>query len=292
VYPEPIAEYHAPRTVAEVLDLLQRQDRRARILAGGQSLMQQLKARSVGTDLLIDINRVAGLDSIAADDRGLALGALVRFAVAASHPALEGAYAALAEAAAAIGDRQVRNRGTLVGSIAFGAHWGDIAPAAAALDGELVIARRQGGAGEAHRSAPLAAHALARDELIVALRLPPAAPGSGSCYLKHGRVAQDRATLGVAAAIVRDRAGRCLKARLAVGGLAGQPFVHAHTVEALVAGKLVDDALLETAGAEAARAIATVADELASADYRTQLLRIYVPRALALAHARGARDAA
>ena len=148
MYPDPIDEYHAPTDLAEALDLLSRFGANAKILAGGQSLLQQMKARLVAPRILVDLNRVRGLDEIRETDSSLEIGALVRFHRAADDETLRRSFTALAEAAASIGDRQVRNRGTLVGSITFAANYGDIAPAALALDAKVVIAGSGAGSRE------------------------------------------------------------------------------------------------------------------------------------------------
>jgi CO/xanthine dehydrogenase FAD-binding subunit len=294
VYPPPIAEYFAPRNLEEALEVLGSRAGVVRLLAGGQSLMQQLRARVIHTDALVDINRIAGLDSIVADENGLTIRALVRFADAAAHGTLCDLYTALSEAAAAIGDRQVRNRGTLVGSVVNAAHWGDIAPSVAALDGSVVCVaanrhpRRQG-LTEFVRAPGVCA--LATDELVRELRLPKPPRAFGSCYLKHGRVTQDRATVGVAAAVARQSDGTCCKARVVVGGLGAHPLVHARAVEEILCGEVIGNEVLRAASAKARETLTPQNDELASADYRAHLLGVYVPRALELAWTRSAEDA-
>lgn len=288
MYPEPIEHYFAPTTLAEVFELLRQHGGTARILAGGQSLMQQMKARRLAPRTLIDINRVRGLDAISVDYAALHLGALVRFSTAAKHPALRDGYAALADAAAAVGDRQVRNRGTLVGSIVFSANYGDIAPAAAALGAEVIVARADP-VQSAGQERWLAIEQfvvgpgccdLQAYEIVTGLRVPRPPAAAASCYLKHGRAAQDRATLGVAVRIGRNRAGSVTDIRIALGGLANHPIVRAHAAETALQAQICTPALLDEAGGIAAESIATQTDELSSAAYRTQLIRVYVPRAL------------
>lgn len=291
MYPAPIEEYHAPTSLEGALELLSRHGGSAKILAGGQSLMPHMKARLVAPRILVDINRIAGLDSSRDAGGALEIGALVRLFQAADDARLRRDYGALAEAAAAIGDRQVRNRGTLVGSIAFAANYGDVAPAAAVLDASVVIAR-----SGTTRTQPIAefvkgvaAVDLAAGEMVTALRLPAPAPRSGSAYVKFGRVYQDRAAIGVAVWLAVDAGGRCHGARIAIGGLPAHPFVRVDGAEALLAGKTADGALAAAAGAAAAATVVTQSDELASAAYRTQLILTGVPRALELARERAAR---
>lgn len=286
MYPEPIEHYHAPTELSEALQLIAGAGAGAAILAGGQSLMPQMKARTIAPRSLIDINRISGLDAITFDAEAVTIGALVRLATAAKEAGLRGPYAALAEAAAAIGDRQVRNRATLVGSIVFGANYGDIAPAAAVLGGTLVIANAA--PAGAVRNASIEAFVrgvgqcdLRPGDLVTAIRIPLLPASSLSCYLKHGRVAQDRATLGVAVWLDCDAGGACSQLRIAIGGLGSHPIVRASAVEALLEGRRLRPELMQEAGALAAATLTTQTDELASAAYRSQLLRVYVPQALA-----------
>lgn len=294
MYPQPIAHYHAPRSVGEALELIAHHGAEATILAGGQSLLQELKARRRAPPALVDINRIDTLGQVELNDDRVRLGALLRLAVAARDPQVCRHGRALAEAAATVGDRQVRNRGTLVGNIACGAHYGDIAPAAAVLDACLSLSLATGATRELSVEDYVAAvrEPAVAPSLITALSVPPAPSRSGSCYLKHGRVSQDRATVGVAAWLTRGTDGRCAAVRIAIGGLASSPVVRASAVEAAVIGASVDAALLERAGRAAATSLATQDDELASADYRRQLLAVYVPRALQIAWARSGEASA
>jgi carbon-monoxide dehydrogenase medium subunit len=291
MYPEPIDEYHAPTDLAEALNLLSRFGANAKILAGGQSLLQQMKARLVAPRILVDLNRVRGLDEIRESDRALEIGALVRFHRAAEDENLRRRFTALAEAAASIGDRQVRNRGTIVGSITFAANYGDIAPAALALDAKVVVA-----GGDARNSRELSIDEfvkgvgllhLSAGEIVTALRLPLPPARSASAYLKHGRVYQDRATLGVAVRVALAATGHCTDVRIAIGGLA-KPVERATAAEDVLRGHPADTARLAAAGAAAATSLGTQSDELASAQYRTHLLRIQVAKAVEIAVGRAA----
>ncbi|MGE3483033.1 MAG: xanthine dehydrogenase family protein subunit M, partial [Gammaproteobacteria bacterium] len=180
------------------------------------------------------------------------------------------------------GDRQVRNRGTLVGSLVFAAPWGDIAPAAVALGAEVAVLGASGSRREPldHFLQGPGETTLQGDEFVTHLVLPR--PPGGSVYLKHGRVAQDRATLGVAVAMSLAADGCIDTVRVVLGGLARHPAIRATALEQALRGTRLDNAILEDAGARAAT-LDVQSDELASAAYRRQLLRVYVPRALARA---------
>jgi carbon-monoxide dehydrogenase medium subunit len=287
MYPEPIDEYHAPTDLNEALNLLSRFGVNAKILAGGQSLLQQMKARLVASRILVDLNRVRGLDEIRETDLAVEIGALVRFHRAAEDENLRSRFTALAEAAASIGDRQVRNRGTIVGSVTFAANYGDIAPAALALDAKVVVAGGESGSTREESIDEFVKGVgfvhLDPGQMVTALRVPLPPARSASAYLKHGRVYQDRATLGVAVRVVLAAAtGHCTDVRIVIGGLA-KPVERATAAEDVLRGHPVDTTRVAAAGEAAATSLQTQSDELASAEYRTQLLRVQVTKALELA---------
>ncbi|MSQ69456.1 MAG: hypothetical protein EXR83_14935 [Gammaproteobacteria bacterium] len=292
MYPEPIEQYFQPTTLAAALQLVATHGSAAHILAGGQSLVPALKARAVPARALIDINRVTELATLTTRAGGLWLGALLRLTAVARDPLIGRTASALADAAAALGDRQVRNRATLVGSIVWAMHWGDIAPAAAALDARLCLAgpagRREVGIESFVVGPQLTV--LGAQEMVLALLLPAPPPHTGSCYLKHGRVVQDRATLGIAVCLTRGPEGRCAEVRIALGGLAQHPICRATQIEERVRGQIFNAALLEDLKHWASTTITTHTDELASAAYRRQLIGVYVPRALELAWQRSAES--
>ncbi len=287
MYPHPLKHYLRPHTVAEAVAALDEYGPNAKVIAGGQSLMTELKARAIAPRALIDINRVAELAALSIEENSLRCGALVRFATIANNTVINARWSALAEAAGAIGDRQVRNRGTVLGSLVYAAHWGDIAPAAAVLGAEVEIAGSRATRRLTVEEFVLGPRqtALKADELAIALHVPK--PNGGSAYVKHGRVTQDRATLSVAVALDHSSGRRAV--RIAVGGLSLHPICRALEAEASLQDAVLDDAALRRAGECAANSLSPQTDELASADYRRQLLRVLVPRALGLAAARGER---
>ena len=117
MYPKAIENYFAPTDVAEVLTLLQQHGEQAKLLAGGQSLMPLMKLRLAEPQTIIDLNQVAALDDIREENGRLHIGALARHADVAAHPLILQSYPLLADAARNIGDPQIRNRGTIAGSL-------------------------------------------------------------------------------------------------------------------------------------------------------------------------------
>ena len=282
MYPEPIEHYYTPTTVAEATELL-KAHRSAKLLAGGQSLVPLMKAREIAPRTLIDINRVADFRAIEVEDGRLRIGALVRHRRVASDVSVHQHATALADAADSIGDAQVRNRGTLIGNLVHADHTADMLAPAIALDGTLTITSVSGTTRTQSVDAfVLGARAcdLADDEIVTAIDFPLASDAEGSCYVKHGRVAQDRATLGVAVRVTIDGKGGRLAARIVVAGVMPRP--------AIVAG--IEGTNVDQAGELAASTVATQSDELASAAYRTQLIRVMVPACLRTAFQRAGRS--
>ena len=223
MYPAAIAEYHAPTTVAGALDALAANDH-AMFIAGGMSLMQAIKARLLRPSCLIDLQHVGELKGVTAGADGITIGAMTRYRDIAASPALSGAYQALADAAAHVGDRQVRNRGTIGGSLC----WNYVAactPVAAIATGAAVVLQSK---SRGRRSVTvdeflLSPMVTARrpDEMAVAITLPVAAPRTGSAYRKWGLLTDALPVIGVGVLVRVDERGRCTEARVGIGGLAG-----------------------------------------------------------------------
>jgi carbon-monoxide dehydrogenase medium subunit len=265
MYPTRPAEfaYHAPASLEEALDLLADGD--ARPLAGGHSLLPAMKLRLAEPGALVDLRGVPGLDGIARDGDELVVGALARHAAVASSEVVREACPALAQAAALIGDRQVRNRGTIGGSLAHADPGADYPTAVTAL-GATIVAAGKGG----ERTLPAGdfftgvfTTALEPGELITAVRAPA---GRRGVYLKHRHPASGYAVVGVAAV------GSDGDVRLAVGGVAGVPWTV--TVPRGGAADAVSNAIGESLDG-------AIGDTYASAEYRVHLAGVLARRAVA-----------
>ena len=288
MYPKAIENYFAPTEVAEVLTLLNQYGEQAKLLAGGQSLMPLMKLRLAEPQTIIDLNRVAALDDIREENGCLHIGALARHADVAAHPLILQSYALLADAARNIGDPQIRNRGTIAGSLVHADPSADYPPAVMALDGRLVVARADGGTRtvpvDDFLAGPLMSD-IGEDELVTRIEIPAPAAHSGGAYAKHSQVAGDFAIISVAAQMTLDRSGICRQARIVVGGVMPKPC-HAQQAAGQLQGKALDTALLTQAGEAAAEEVETEDDVRASADYRRQLIRVTVPEVVRQASAR------
>jgi carbon-monoxide dehydrogenase medium subunit len=285
----PPFSYHAPTTVAEAIDLLGRYDGDAKVVAGGQSLLPLLNFRLSRPAALVDINRIPGLDYIRADGGMLEIGAVTRHraversAVVAAHCPL------LAEAVRQIGHFQIRNRGTIGGSIAHADPAAELPTVLTALGGEVVITG-PGGVRTATASEffiTLFTTSLGSDELVTAVRFPTLGPGTGSAFRELARRSGDFALVAVAAALALDETGAVRSARIALGGVDLVP-VRAAGAEAFLAGKRPDPATLAKAAALVAGEINPESDLHATAEYRRALAAVLTGEALETAARRAA----
>ena len=221
MYPTVIENYFAPTEVEEALRLLDAYGPDAKLLAGGQSLMPLLKLRLAEPRTIIDLNRVAGLAAIVEEKGGLSVGALARHAEVATHSRVNVAWPLLADAARAIGDPQIRNRGTLAGSLVHADPSADYPPAVMALHGRLVLAKAGGDTRTVSIDDFLAGPLMStidEDELVTRVEFPAPPRNSGGAYAKHSQVAGDFAIISVAAQVSLDANGRCAEAEVVVGG--------------------------------------------------------------------------
>jgi carbon-monoxide dehydrogenase medium subunit len=279
--------YHRPRTLPAALALLQRHGADARLLAGGQSLLPMMKLRLLEPAHLIDIGRIRRLRRIRAAGDGLRLGALATHWMIEASPAVRRGAPVLAEAARAIGDLQVRNVGTLGGSLAHADPAADYPAALLALDARIGLL---GPAGA--RVVPAAeffhgvmATALEPGEILVEVEVPSTAGVTGGAYLKVPNPASGFALAGAAAVVRLDGRGQCEHVRVGVTGVAAVPY-RARDVEEALAGRQPDAARLAEVAARAADGVTPNEDLHASGAYRLHLARVLVRRALAAAVAR------
>jgi carbon-monoxide dehydrogenase medium subunit len=277
-------DYYAPRSVEEALHVLADAGHDGRVLAGGQSLMAMLNCRILSPAVLVDINRIEGLDRIEATADSLTLGALVRHADILRNAEIAKGWPLMAEATTYVAHPAIRNRGTVCGSVSHNDPAAEQPSVLATFDGTVVIA---GGAGRREMRAEdfltgMMSNALEPGEMVVALRYPRPPAGTGAAFVEYARRLGDFALAG-AAAMLTVRGGVCEKARLTVVGMGDGPF-RARAAEDLLTGQPLNgkqgkDAFT-AAAAEAAAAVAPADDVHASADYRRHLAGVLTKRAL------------
>lgn len=279
----PVAfDYLKPSTVEDAVAALADAGDEAKVLAGGQSLLPVLRLRLAAPSLLVDVGELAGLRGVRLDGDEVVVGALATHAEVAASDLVRAEVPLLARAAAGIGDRQVRHRGTVGGALAHADPAGDLPAVLVALDGVCVVA------GPAGRRAVPAADffvdyfttVLGPADVLVEVRLPRL-DGWGVHYEKFHRTAQAWATVGVAAAVRRVN-GSIAEARVALTNMAPTP-VRATAVESALAGADATAGAVAGAAAHAAEGTRPASDLAASAGYREHLVRVLTRRALVAA---------
>lgn len=279
-------EYSAPSSLGEALGLLSGGN--AKVLAGGMSLIPMMKLRLAAPEHLVDLSRVCELKSIREDGGSIRIGAMTTHYEIETSPLLRGKCPLLAEAASHIGDIQVRNMGTIGGSLAHADPAADYPASLIALEASVRIVSQSG-----ERSMPLEqllvdalVTALEPGELIADFTVPAEAAGTGTAYKKLVQPASGFAIVG-AAARVRRNGGKIAFARVGITGAASKAF-RASNVEKLIEGTEGSPADVKKAAAAAADGVDANSDLHASAGYRRDMTRVYTARALTEALVRAA----
>jgi aerobic carbon-monoxide dehydrogenase medium subunit len=278
----PVAfDYVRPGSVGEAVSALQAAGEDAKVLAGGQSLLPVLRLRLAGPSMIVDLGGIAALRGIRVDGGELAIGAMTSHAEVAASPLVQAEAPLVAAMATTIGDRQVRHRGTLGGSIAHADPAGDMPTAAVALDATIVVAGPSGQRSIAARDffTDIFTTTMAADEVLVEVRFPRM-PGWTARYEKFHRTAQAWALVGAAAAVRREN-GAIAEARVAFTNMGPTP-VRASGVEAALAGAQ-DLNAVRSAAAGAGEGTSPPSDINGSAEYRRHLAGVLAARAVASA---------
>jgi carbon-monoxide dehydrogenase medium subunit len=273
-------DYYRANSVQEAVQLLQAHPG-AKLLAGGHSLLPQMKLRVAEPAALVDIGQVKELAGVSLDGHKLKIGAGTTHAALASSAVIREHCPILAEAAAQIGDQQVRNRGTIGGSLAHADPAADLPTVAVALDATLTVLGPRGSReiAAADFFTDLFTTALGEDEVLTTITVWAYGAGGGGAYFKHDHPASGYAVVGVAA-IVGVSGGQCSGASVVVGGATPNP-VRATAAAASLKGQPLNAANIATASAKVADAIADpLSDYYASGDYRRHLATVLAKRAL------------
>jgi aerobic carbon-monoxide dehydrogenase medium subunit len=280
-------EYHAPTSIGEALTLLGRYGDGAKLLAGGHSLLPALKLRLQSVEHLIDLGRIQDLRYVREQGGALAIGALATHHMVESAEIVRQKCPLLAECAARIGDMQVRNRGTIGGSLSHADPAADYPAAILALEAEIDAASSSGKRTLRAEDffVDMLTTALEPGEIVTEVRVPAIAKGTGGAYLKVPQPASGFAIVGVAALVTLDGAGRMSRVRVGVTGAAVKAF-RARETENALAGKPPEEKVFGQAAALATKGVEPSGDLFASAEYRAHLVKVFVARALAAAVAR------
>jgi carbon-monoxide dehydrogenase medium subunit len=273
-------EYYAPRSLDDAIKFLTAHRDDVKILSGGQSLLPLMKMRLAKPGYVLDVGRLPGLDRIEEDGDHLVLGALVTHAQIEASELLKRRCPLLPQTATTIADVQVRNRGTIGGSIAHADPAGDMPAAVLALDAEIQVV---GPSGERWVKADdfflgLLMSVLEPDEIVTAVKVPVTG-GDKTAYLKAAPRSSGFAVVGVAVRIGLDEAGLCSRAAVAITGV-GDKSYRAGRTERMLLGKKPEGQLIEAAAAEVIGDVVVIDDINGSAEYRTNLTHVYTARAI------------
>ncbi|HXY30233.1 MAG TPA: xanthine dehydrogenase family protein subunit M [Gemmatimonadaceae bacterium] len=279
-------EYHRAESIEDAAALLAKYGDEAKLLAGGHSLLPLLKLRFTTPGHLIDVRRIPALTGIRQDAGTIAIGAAATHNMVAQSTVVRGALPLLSEAASEIGDPQVRNMGTIGGSLAHCDPAADLPAVVLALGAELVAVGPRGRRVIAADDffVGICTTALGAREILTEVRIPVPAKGTGGAYAKHPHPASRYALAGVAA-VVAIAGGKCSRASVASTGLSSHARRERAVEEALV-GKAPDDAALAAAAAAVASGLTLRSDLQGPAEYKRALAVACARRALATAVAR------
>ena len=279
-------EYYAPRSIDDALKFLAEHRDDVKVLSGGQSLLPLMKMRLSKPAFIVDIGRISGLDTITEEGNHLIVGALVTHSQIESSELLQRKCPLLPQTATTIADVQVRNRGTIGGSIAHADPAGDWPAAIIALDAEIKIT---GPSGERWVKCEefflgLLMSVLEPDELVTAIKVP-ATGNDKTAYLKAAPRSSGFAVVGVAVRLGLDVSGNCDRAAIGITGVTDKAY-RPERVEQMLSGKKLDAKTVEAAAAEATRNVEVIEDINGSAEYRKHLTEVYLVRAVQDALAR------
>lgn len=273
-------EYLHPTTVKEAVSLIAQHKGKARVIAGGQSLIPMLRGNLINPAYLIDLEGIPELGRIQMVNGGIRIGAMATHLAVATTPAVKQRAAIVAEAEAILGSPAVRNLGTIGGNLCHNEMGADPPPPLLALGATAVVASSKG-----ERKIPIENFfkgfletMLGEDELLVYIDIPAQPSGMASAYIKYRIRSVDRAMVGVAVALDMQ-GGTCREARVALGGVSPVP-IRSRGAEATLKGKRPDNGVIEKAAQAAMSESRPISDSYASADYRQKMVAVFTRRAL------------
>jgi carbon-monoxide dehydrogenase medium subunit len=276
-----VFDYHPAATVDEAITLLQQYGDEAKILAGGHSLIPAMKLRLSQPGHLIDISKITGLSYIRDEGDTVVIGALTTYTQLERSELLQRTLPILPEATSVIGDQQVRNRGTIGGSIAHSDPSADMPGVVLALKANIVV---RGPSGERTITADdffidTFTTALTPDEVVIELRFTKLPAHTGTNYEKLANKASHYAVAGSAAVITLDQNGTCTAASVTITGSAVRT-ARASAVEAALLNKKLDATVIAEAASHATDGLDLISDIHGSTEYRRQMSTVMARRAI------------
>jgi carbon-monoxide dehydrogenase medium subunit len=272
--------YVAAHSVDEALRLLDKHGDACKLLAGGHSLIPAMKLRLMSPGTLIDLGTIPGLRGIRVDGTFLVIGALTVHADVASSDPVRKHLPGLAEAASVIGDMQVRNRGTIGGSVAHADPAADFPVMLTALNASFVVQSSTGNRTIAVDGffTDFYTTAMAANEILTEIRVPIPPSGSGTAYAKLPHPASGYVVVS-AGVLISQSSGSCTSARVALGGLGSGP-IRAVGTETELQGKSLTPHVIRTAADKAAEKTDPSDDSYASAEYKKHVATVYARKAI------------
>jgi len=283
--------YVAAHSVEEALQLLVKHGEEGKLLAGGHSLIPAMKLRLQSPQTLIDIGTVPGLCGVRLEENQIIIGALTIHADVAVSDLVRKHVAGLADAASVIGDMQVRNRGTIGGSVAHADPAADLPVILAALNASFIVRSSSGNRAIAADDffTDFYTTAMNAHEILTEIHVPIPAPGSGTAYAKLPHPASGYVVVSAGALITRQASGSCATARIVIGGLGSGPC-RAVATEIELQGKPLTPQVIAVAAAKAAEETDPVEDSYASAEYKRHVATVYARKAIEAAVERTATN--
>jgi aerobic carbon-monoxide dehydrogenase medium subunit len=273
-------EYHAPASVGEALEILERYQGEARVLAGGQSLVPMMNFRLATPRALVDLNRITALDYVEEESEVVRIGSMTRQRRIEADPLIAARLPLLREALRWVGHLPTRSRGTIGGSIAHADPAAEIPMVLQVLEGEVVARGPQGerrvSAQDFFRSALTTS--LAPLEIVTEVRFPAMPAQAGHAVEEFARRKGDFAIAAVAVMVVRD-GERCAKARLATAGVGPVPL-RLRDAETVLEQHGLGEAAIAEAADKAAAQVDPMSDLNGSAEYRRHLTGVLTRRAV------------
>ncbi len=285
-------EYLEPSTINEAIMMLQQHDG-SLLLAGGTDLLVKMQDGKLAPQVLISLTSIPGLDTIRLEDSSLSIGAMVTHSDLEKSALIRREFALLADAAREIGSPQIRNVATIGGNLCNAAPSADLATPLIALN---AVVKLTGPNGE--RILPLenlftgpSKTILAREEVMTEIKVPRLPPHSGGAFIKYAvRNAMELALISVSVVLTLDvESGVCTDARIAMGVVAPVP-IRAKSAESVLIGKKLDEKLTEQAGLAAVEEARPRSSFRASAEYRREVLKVLMRRAINKASERVVRQ--
>ncbi len=276
-------EFFSPASLDGALELLEQYGDEAKLIAGGTDLLVQMKSKLIAPKQVINLLGVPELSGLGQNGKGLRVGALTKHAALENSPLLRKGWGILAAAAHKVGSPQIRNLGTVGGNVGNASPAADTAPALLALEASVVLISRRG-----ERRIPLESFfvgpgvtVLKKDEILKEILLPEVPAHSVGAYLKLGRRKSLDLALASTAVLLtlNPQTGVCQRARVALGAVSSTPL-RARETEKLLIGKTLDEKVIQEAGKVAQGECQPISDIRASAEYRKEMIKVLVGRAI------------